>query len=307
MTMRFATVLLALALPVLAQDPAAVAAETSFYKAFYLEKGERDFAGAMTLYAQFLAANPDHKLAKVAAEQNYGLLTRTGKAKEAEEFKTKYGKLLSGRATAPAAQPAAQEPAQQPPAGEGPRNRGAEGQGREQMAQRLERMKEELNKAKESGDTAAAERLEAQIKRMEEGAARGGEPGQAGPGGRQRMQVKFADMTKEQLDEFKGQRLDMMTGMIDRLRENGQEERATQLEKSITDLKAALDAGKTEDAQKIWDTMSQGMRRGRGGEAGGAGGGAGGAGGTPPGGTGGRGNRGGGGGGNGGGGGGGGI
>lgn len=296
MTMRFASVLLALALPVLAQDPAAAAAETSFYKAFYLEKGERDFAGAMTLYGQFLAANPDHKLAKVAAEQNYGLLTRTGKAKEAEEFKAKYGKLLSGRAAAPAAAgaaaPAAQDPAQ-PPAGEGPRNRGAEGQGREQMAQRLERMKEELQKAKESGDTAAAERLEAQIKRMEEGAARGGEPGQAGPGGRQRMQVKFADMTKEQLDEFKGQRLDMMSGMIDRLRENGQEERAGQLEKSITDLKAALDAGKTEDAQKIWDTMSQGMRRGRGGEQGGAGGGAGG---TPPAG-GGRGNRGGGGGG----------
>ena len=296
MTMRFASVLLALALPVLAQDPAAAAAENSFYKAFYLEKGERDFAGAMTLYGQFLAANPDHKLAKVAAEQNYGLLTRTGKAKEADEFKAKYGKLLGGRAAAPAAgtaAPAAQDPAT-PPAGEAPRTRGAEGQGREQMAQRLERMKEELKKAQESGDTAAAERLEAQIKRMEEAGARGGEPGQAAPGGRQRMQVKFSDMSKEQLDEFKGQRLDMMSGMIDRLRENGQAERADQLEKSITDLKAALDAGKTEDAQKIWDTMSQGMRRGRGGEQGGAGGAGGGAGGTPP--AGGRGNRGGGGG-----------
>ena len=55
MKIRFASALFALALPVLAQAPAAnAAAENTFYKAFWMEKGERNFAGAMALYEQFL-------------------------------------------------------------------------------------------------------------------------------------------------------------------------------------------------------------------------------------------------------------
>src|SRR6187549_32723 len=83
MKIRFVSALLALALPLVAQEPAASDTnEAMFYKAFYLEKGQRDFAGAMALYEQFLAKAPDHKLASEAARQQYTLLDRTGKTKE---------------------------------------------------------------------------------------------------------------------------------------------------------------------------------------------------------------------------------
>src|SRR5262249_30498639 len=54
MKIRVASLLLALALPLTAQEPVADQTEAIFYKAYYLEKGQRDFAGAMSLYEQFL-------------------------------------------------------------------------------------------------------------------------------------------------------------------------------------------------------------------------------------------------------------
>ena len=53
MKTRLFAAVLALALPLCAQD-ASAETEAVFYKAFYLEKGARDFAGAMNLYSKFL-------------------------------------------------------------------------------------------------------------------------------------------------------------------------------------------------------------------------------------------------------------
>src|SRR5262249_14288010 len=68
--------------------------ENLFYKAYWLENGPRDRAGAMVLYEQFLAQAPEHALAQKAAERQFGLLTATGKTKDAEAFAKKYEKLL---------------------------------------------------------------------------------------------------------------------------------------------------------------------------------------------------------------------
>ncbi|MFM1870906.1 MAG: hypothetical protein RL398_328 [Planctomycetota bacterium] len=104
MKTRFAAALFALALPLCAQAPVSAETEAIFYKAFYLEKGPRDFAQAMTLYEQFLAKAPEHKLAAEAARQQFGLLDRLGKTKERDAFKEKYGKLIGDVAAAPRAQ-----------------------------------------------------------------------------------------------------------------------------------------------------------------------------------------------------------
>ena len=50
MKIRFAAALFALALPLMSQDAASAPAETLFYKAYWMEKGERNFAEAMSLY-----------------------------------------------------------------------------------------------------------------------------------------------------------------------------------------------------------------------------------------------------------------
>lgn len=81
MNIRFTSALLALALPVLAQGDAVTAPENLFYKAFYLEKGTRDFVGAMALYEQFLAVAPTHKLASEAAKQILRCSTRRARTR----------------------------------------------------------------------------------------------------------------------------------------------------------------------------------------------------------------------------------
>src|SRR5262249_39681412 len=99
------------------------------------------------------------------------------------------------------------------------------------------------------------------------GAGAGGQ-GQGGGGRRggfNQPVKKFAEMTKEELDEFKTQRLERMTGFVERMRENGQEDRAKQMEEGISAVKKALGDNKLDDAQKAWDKMTAGMRRGGGG------------------------------------------
>lgn len=105
MKIRIASTLLALALPLVAQEPASSQVEAVFYKAYYLEKGQRDFAGAMALYQQFLEKAPSHKLAKEAAKQQFRLLDRTGKSKERDAFQAKYKELI-GNMTAGSSRPA---------------------------------------------------------------------------------------------------------------------------------------------------------------------------------------------------------
>ncbi|CAN0512754.1 unnamed protein product, partial [Discosporangium mesarthrocarpum] len=117
MKFRFASALLALALPICAQDADSSQFEGVFYKAYYLEKGQRDFAGAMALYESFLEKAPKHKLAKEAAKQQFRLLDRTGKTEARDAFKAKYKDLLGNIANAPS----------RPERGEG--DRGGRGEG----------------------------------------------------------------------------------------------------------------------------------------------------------------------------------
>lgn len=279
MKIRFASALFALSLPLFAQEPAAAAAEVTFYKAFYLEKGQRDFAGAMALYQQFLEQAPEHKFAAEAAKQQFALLERTGKAKERDAFKAKYEKLLGNIASAPpAAGGAAGGDGARGERGERPAGGGAGG--RMDPAARLAELEKQLEKAKADGDVEAQKRFEQQIERMKQGGGRtaGGQGGQGGGMrgglmGALRGTKKIADMNDEEIGQLKTG-LDQAGGMIDRMRE-ANPEGAGKLEKGVADLKQALDAGNKEDAQKAMDALREAMpqrRRGGGGEGGGGGG-----------------------------------
>lgn len=303
MKIRFASVLLALALPLCAQEPTAAETEAMFYKAFYLEKGQRDFAGAMDLYTKFLAKAPEHKLAAEAAKQQFQLLDRTGKTKERDEFKAKYEKLLGNIASAPAAGAgdAAGRGAGGPGAEGGRGERPAAG-ARPDMAARLAELEKALEKAKADGNAEEQKRIEQQIERAKAG-GRGGPGGAAGRGGAMGAlmgQKKIADMSDDEIKQLK-EGLGMASGMVERMRERSPEA-ADKIEAGVANLKKALDANNKEEAQKALDAIREAMpRRGRGGDGGaGAGGGrggnAGGGGGTSNGGGGGTGNGGGGGG-----------
>lgn len=282
MKIRIASLLLALALPLAAQEPVAAETEAMFYKAFYLEKGQRDFAGAMTLYEQFLAKAPEHKLAAEAAKQQFNLLNATGKTKERDAFKAKYEKLLGNVATAPVAGAGGAEP--RTGRGQGGEGRGegpgAGGAGRPDMAARIAELEKQLEKAKADGNAEEVKRLEQQLERARQGGrGQGGPGGAGGQGGRRGGAMgllmgnkKVADMTAEEITQLK-EGLAGTTRMIDMMKQNGQEEQAKKLEGNVDALKKALDANKTEDAQKAMDAIRESMpRRGRGGDAGGAGG-----------------------------------
>jgi len=242
MNFRIASTLLALALPLCAQEQSASQVEATFYKAYYLEKGQRDFAGAMALYEEFLNKAPDHALAKEAATLQFRLLDRTGKTKERDAFKTKYEKLLGNIASAPT----------RPAAGEG------EGGERGDRPQRGDRQ------GGGQGGPGGA------------GGRRGG-----GLFALMRPDAKLADMSKEEIQGIKDG-LGQSSRMVDMVRERQGDEAADKLEKAIASLKTALDADKMDDAQKAVDALREAMPqmgRGRGGRGGGEGGDAGGAGG----------------------------
>src|SRR5262245_14866541 len=258
MKIRIASTLLALMLPLAAQEPAANN-EAIFYKAFYLDKGAKDFANAMVLYEQFLNAVPDHKLAKEAAENQYALLGRMGKNKERDAFKAKYEKLLGNAAPAPAAGDR--------PAGGGadaPRGRG-EGQGRPgggaggDMQARMAELEKQLAKAKEEGNTEEAKKLEQQIEQMKQRAARGGAPG-AGRGGVMFGTKKIADMTDDEIKQLKDS-VANSEQRIERTRERNPE-LADKMSAGYANLKKALDANNKEDAQKALDALREMIPRG---------------------------------------------
>ncbi|GAB4141659.1 MAG: hypothetical protein Fur0037_08550 [Planctomycetota bacterium] len=268
---------LALALPLAAQAEPAVRQDPSpneilFYKAFFLEKGERDFAAAMALYQKFLEAEPGHRLARIAAQNNLNLLRRTGRGDEAEAFQQKFASLLGerrGRSPEDRAPRGARtdRPADRP-AGERPQDQRARGPlGPEQIKERLKSLEDDLAKAKEAGDEERAARIERQIQRMRDALASGGQGGRSprGQGGQGRGRgfapPKFAEMTKEQLEEFKTTRLERMSGMVDRVRERQGDEAAKQLEDAIQEVRSNLDAGKLEEAQKAFDKIMEAMRR----------------------------------------------
>ncbi|MFY9345768.1 MAG: hypothetical protein WAT39_24970 [Planctomycetota bacterium] len=281
MKIRFASVLLALALPLSAQGATADQSEAVFYKAFYLEKGQRDFAGAMALYSEFLTKAPDHKLAGEAAKQQYQLLDRTGKTKERDEFKAKYEKLLGNIAAAPAAGPGGGERPARGDAPEGGRGARPAGGGAERpdMAARIAELEKALAKAKEENNTDEVKKLEQQLERARQGGGRGagGFGGAGGAGGRGAMGAlfgtkKIAEMTDDEIKTLK----ESLTGaeqMIERTRERNPEA-ADKMSAAAADLKKALDANNKDDAQKALDAFraARPARRGGGGggEAGGA-------------------------------------
>jgi tetratricopeptide (TPR) repeat protein len=276
MKIRFASLLLAVALPLAAQTPTPVASEveTMFYKAFYLEKGELDFAGAMSLYEQFLAKAPDHRLAAQAAKNQYRLLDQTGKAKERDAFKAKYEKLLGNAVPATAPAPGAGGEGR-PARGDGERPGAG---GRPDMAARVAELEKQLEKARADGNAEEVRRLEQQLERARQGGrAGGGAGGQAGGrrGGAMGALMgnkKVSEMTAEELEGLK-EGIGGASRMIEMLRNNGQEEQAGKLETQLGALKKALDANKLDDAQKAIDAIREAMprMRGRGGEGGGQG------------------------------------
>lgn len=281
MKIRFASALLALSLPLFAQDPAASETEAIFYKAFYLEKGQKDFAGAMALYEQFLGKAPEHKLAAEAAKQQFGLLDRTGKTKERDAFKAKYEKLLGNVAVAGGAADAAGGDA---PRGAGPGGPGR-GEGRGDPAARMAELEKQLAKAKEAGNEEEVKKLTAQLERAKQMGERGarGQGGQARGGlmAVMRNNKKVSEMTDEELTQLKDA-LGQSSGMIERIREGGNEEMADKLSTGVESLKKALEASNKDDAQKALDAIRAAMpaRRGRGEGAGGGGPGGGNAGGS---------------------------
>lgn len=279
--------LFALALPLCAQTPVSAETEALFYKAYYLEKGARDYAQASELYNQFLLKAPDHKLASEAATQQFALFDRLGKTKERDAFREKYAKLLANAQPARGDRPAAGD-GDAAEGGRGQRGqRGQDGQGgpgaggRMDPAARLADLEKQLAKAKEEGDDAAVERLTAQIERTKQMAERGaGGQGQRGQRGGMNMFSKpLAEMNDQEMTQFK-EGMERMSGFMDRMKQNMTEEQAKKLDDNMAALKKALDAGKTEDAQKALDALRESMpqrrRGGGGGDAGGQGGGEGG-------------------------------
>ena len=240
MMTRFTAALLALALPLCAQDPAA--AESLFHKAYWLQNGERNFPEAMTLYEKFLQQAPDHPLVGRAAQFQFELLTRAGKTEDATAFAKKYEKVL-GKVAAPA--PTAAGEARGEGRGEG-RTRG-EGGG--DMAARLAEAKKQLEEAKASGDQAAVERLERQIRRMEQAGSEGGAGGAGGRGQRGSMfgSKKLTEMNADELEQFKGG-LERMSGMVEMMKERNPDG-AKAIEENVAALKTALEADKLEDAR----------------------------------------------------------
>ena len=302
MNTRFAAALFALALPVLAQTSVPANAETNFYKAFWMEKGERNFAGAMALYEQFLKDAPEHPLAKNAAEFQFALLQKTGKQKDAEVFAKQHAKLLGNVAvSAPVAAPRGDAPVAAPREGAPRGEAGAPGAGSRANPERIAEMKKQLEAAKAAGETDKVKQLEQQIargERMAQAGGQGGQGGQGGRGGRGGMfgTKKLAEMTPEELDQFKSG-LERMSGMVDMMRERAPEQ-AQAMEDGMKTLQTALDGNKLDAAQVALDKIREAMPRGgRGGNGGGNGGPGGG--GERPAGAGGRNNGGGGNGGNG--------
>jgi hypothetical protein len=263
MKTRFAALLLALALPIAAQEPAASPTEAIFYKAFYLEKGQMDYAGAMVLYDQFLAAAPEHALAAKAAQQQYMLLDKTGKTKERDAFRAKYGKLIGDVALL------GDRPARPGADGAGPGARRGDGPGRPDPAARMAELEQQLADAKAAGDDDKVKELEQQIARMKQMGDRA--RGQGGGRGVLFGDKKLADMSADELKQVKDG-IGMMEGRVDRMRERMGDEAADKLQANIDSLKKALDANKLEDAQKVLDEMKAGMMGGRGGRPGAGGG-----------------------------------
>ena len=98
MMLRIACAVSLLVFPVFGQKDAAAskarqdgsAADSLFYRAFFLERGERRYQEAIDLYRKFLAAAPEHRFASRAADAALNLLNRVGQQDDAEKFRQEH-------------------------------------------------------------------------------------------------------------------------------------------------------------------------------------------------------------------------
>lgn len=224
-----------LALPCVAQD-AISQADAQFYRAFYLERAERDFEGALTAYQAFVKANPEHAHAKKAAQGIVGLLGRLGRGEEASKMrKGDLAQYFAADAAGvkPASAEAKAKEVAEAGAGERPA-RGNRGQGNRGQGNR--------------------------------GQGQRGNRGQGGAGGGRRggmgrlFNTKLVDMDDGEMAQFV-EGLDRMGRMTQRMRDNGMAERADQLEASVKKIKEAIEGGKLEEAQKVLDELAASFRR----------------------------------------------
>lgn len=269
-----------LSLPILAQDhagatptkqdvPAAEPAEnTMFYRAYYLERGERRSDEAIALYKKFLEAAPKSRYAGKAAANTLALLNRAGKVEDADAFKTKYAEVLKNADVSGPSDAGAGDAAG---AGRGQRGAGGPG-GQGGNRPNLDELKKQLEKAKADGKEEDAKKLEEQIKRIEEMRAAGGgrgQGGQGGQGGRRGMGMMgnkpITEMNDEEIGQLE-QGLERMGGMMtQRMRDNGQGDLADKLDAATKKLKDALVAGKKEDAEAARQELMKLMPNRRGG------------------------------------------
>ena len=240
MRTRIATTLLALALPLVAQDPASAQVEAVFYKAYYLEKGQRDFAGAMALYQQFLEKAPTHKLAKEAAKQQFRLLDRTGKTKERDAFQAKYKDLIGSLASG-GTRPARPERGERPERG----GRGERGE-RGGFGGRSGGMRGMMQLMR--ADAKVSEMSKEDLEGLKEGLGSAGE-------------------TIERMRQWMGDDVaDKLTKASDDLKKAIDEGKMEEADKALNALKEAFPMGRGRGGEQ------GGRRRGRGGEQGGRGG-----------------------------------
>ncbi|MGC6487223.1 MAG: hypothetical protein ACON4Z_06240, partial [Planctomycetota bacterium] len=244
MKIRIASTLLALALPLVAQEPASQV-EAVFYKAYYLEKGQRDFAGAMALYTQFLDKAPTHALAKEAARQQFRLLDRTGKTKERDAFQAKYkdliGSLTAGqtRAARPERGQGGDRP-QRPERGDrsGRGGWGGRGGGMRGVMQLMR------------GDAKVSEMSKEQVEELKEG-------------------IGAAEGMIDRMREMMGDEIaDKLTKASDDLKKALEAGKMEDADKALNALKEAFPMGRGRGGR---GGDAGGRRRGRGGEEGGAG------------------------------------
>ncbi len=237
-----------------------------FYKAFWLERGARKLDDAVEHYRKFLAMAPKSEHAPRAARSLVNLLYRDDKVEAAQEAEKAFASLL---AQAPAGANAGGRPEGGRGGGarpEGAPERGAgiggqRGGGRD-MTATIERIEKQIADAKAAGDDETVERLTRRLENVKAaGSRQGGGAGGAGEGrrpeggegqggarGGMRGAMKpLNEMTQDEAKQF----VERMEGFLDRMLERLPEDRAAEMEKGFKEMKALVEAGKLEEAEKL--------------------------------------------------------
>ena len=248
-------------------------ANAFFYKAFYLQNGAKKFSRAIELYKKFLAEAPKSKFAPIAARNTLNLLYRTNQIDQANEFREGHKGLL--------ARAVKKQANTDRPGGNRGRNRRSRQGGRvnrgnprnaaaqlQRLEKRLVALQKQIEEARKNDDMSTVEKLEGRLanlkkalKRIQEGGQRGDNPPGNRGRGRRRMMKPLTEMSKDELKQY----VDRMGSMIDRVSERmverGMEDRAAKIKTNFKKLKALIDAGKLEEAQKAMQSLFGRRRR----------------------------------------------